>query len=511
MWDKFCSSMLNIKQQFVVKDFIIIILVLFAIVSPLLAGNVYYQDDYHRLVSGNVSYWINNGRPLATWLTWFINFTTMVSDTSPLSLLLGILGLAASLVISFCRLTKPGTGFTILMSLAIMLSPFISQSMLYAYDAMGILLSIGLAFLASMLYFPQRINHFIISFILFLAALCLYQTAVNYGFINILLIGMLAITQRHDTRKGLQHAAIALAALLLALLVYKLIVVPLCVTDPFNQTRSVMVPISAAGIGMVGHNVTQSLAVLLQAFPGYSLLPVGGIFVAGACACYKTGFSCLINKKTAISNYLAAFLSFIAPCLVLLTISGFLLLLKDAEFAPRVMGAFSAALVFNFLMARQAFPKLKIMLNVFLVMYLLFTATFMMATFRALVNQSNFDQAMVISMSHDLAQVGSENISQVAIIGKSPQSPDISPAIKHYPLLKEIIYPSIEEGFDFRYYALMNRAMAFYPFAIITPEIKAYIPTHIISAGCLYHFYMDGKTAIFNFQAPDCKMSSKFL
>ncbi|MDR3431620.1 MAG: glucosyltransferase domain-containing protein [Rouxiella aceris] len=511
MWNKFYSSMLNIKQQFVVKDFIIITLVLFAIVSPLLAGNVYYQDDYHRLVSGNVSYWINNGRPLATWLTWFINFTRMVSDTSPLSLLLGILGLAASLVISFSRLTKPGAGFTILMALAIMLSPFISQSMLYAYDAMGILLSIGLAFLASMLYYPQRIRHFIISFILFLAALCLYQTSINYSFINILLIVMLAITQKNNTRKALRHAAIVLVALLIALLVYKLIVVPLCVTDTFNQTRSIMVPVSATGLGMVSHNLMQSMKVLLQAFPGYGLLPVSVIFIVGACGCYKTGFSWLRNKNAGSSRYLAASFSFIAPCLVLLTIGGFLLLLKDAEFYPRVMGAFSAALVFNFYIAHQAFPKLKVILNFCLVMYLLFTAVFMMATFRALVNQSNFDQTMVISMSNDLARVGSENISQVAIIGKSPLSPDILPAIKHYPLLNEIIYPSIEENFDFRYYALMNRAMAFYPFATTTPEIKAYIPTHIISAGCLYHFYMDGKTAIFNFQAPDCKMSSKFL
>lgn len=478
---------------------------------PLLSGNVYYLDDYHRLVNGSVNYWINNGRPLAALLTWLLNCSYTVSDMSPLPLVLGLAGLAMGLVFSCPKLTRSGSGYSVLICLSVILSPFFAQSMLYAYDSLSILSSVALAFMGSVPLSLRKRRQYLASFSLFLGALCLYQTAVNYAFINLLLTAMLAITRGKNVGRECTHALTVLLALASAALVYRLIIVPLCVTDAYNQTRSLAITLNADGIKTVTGNIAASLQVIRAGFPGYSALPVAIIFLSGTAGCWKTGYVWMMSGDRRGLSWGAAAFSFLVPFLVIPGMAGFMLILQTAVFDPRVMGAFSSALIFSVCIAREAFPRIRVGLILCLAGYLLFAATSMVATFRAVVNQSRFENDMVINMRGDLAQAGTAAVETVSIIGRSPFAPDISPAMRHYPLLGKIIMPSFIENNDFGYYALMKRAKVFVPMSTTTAEMKNSVHVTALSSGCLYRFWIYQKTAIFDFHSPHCQMPPAFM
>ncbi|WMU75296.1 glucosyltransferase domain-containing protein (plasmid) [Enterobacter bugandensis] len=490
------------------RIFLIMVFLSILVFSPLLMGGVYYIDDFHRLYSGNVSYWVNNGRPLAYVLLIILNQSSIVSDLSPALLIIGLTALIATLSWISIRLRTMGVSLSALTILTIIFNPFMSQVCLYVYDSLGMLLSIALVLIATFLSTESKRKYFACGFILFLAAICFYQTSANYAFISLLSVLVLAAAQ--DKRKELTTYALGVAALLLALICYKFIIAPLTVTDLYNQTRSQLVPLNFQGLYIIVENMRKTFDIVLLAFPGYNLIPVAIIFFSGTVGCIKIALIRLQKHICNAENVLLIILIISSPFLVCLGIAGFLLFLKESIFFPRVLGAFSAALIFNVIIAQRAFPALTKFFAVLIVFNLLFSATSMTATFRAVVNQNNFENGIINSMRDALSGLPKNKITQISFIGKGPLSSDVGPAMHNYPLLKEILYSSFMENNDFSFYGLANRAAVIYPLVNTTESIKNYKPEVIIDSNCIYNLYVNGNTAIFNFEKVSCSRLDKF-
>ncbi|WP_263260226.1 glucosyltransferase domain-containing protein [Pseudomonas sp. RIT-PI-S] len=487
--------------------FIITFAVALLVSAPLLSSGIHYQDDNFRLITGNVDFWSKNGRPLAVWLAYLLQFSSVISDTSPFSLVIGLMTLAALLALSMERLTRVSSTQALLLSLVVMLSPFMVQAMLYAYDALAILLSIGLGFLGCMALSDRRLFQYGFSFLIFLAAACLYQTAVNHSFILIAL-GLVLAIDRHPggADKQLAPACLSLAGLFTALVIYRVLIVPYCVTDSYNMARAATVPVNLQGAKQVMGNALKGVEVLREAFPGYAGVPVMLIFLAGTCGCWKIAVKQLVARPRHWLNYPKAAFCFTAPMFVCAAIAGFLLILNAVSLDPRVLTAFSTALVFNVCIAHKAWPGLKRPLTVLLLAYLLFSATFMLAAFRAAVNQSHFDNGLAISIRNDLSHMDGERIHLVSIIGASPLAPATQPAFRNYPMLKKIISPALSENGLFGYYALMNKFMVLYPLGLTTPTLTAYVPPAVSASNCIYRLYRYKKGAVLDFTTPSCTL-----
>ncbi|MBD1554988.1 glucosyltransferase domain-containing protein [Pseudomonas typographi] len=491
------------------RSFFIIGGALLAVASPLFSANAYYRDDFFRAIGGNVQYWTYNGRPLATWLFHLLNFSATVSDTSPLPLLLGMASIAAALAISAGRLTGEAAPRSTFLALSVVFCPFLVQPMLYAYDALPISLSVALVFLAMATCASPRWLDFLICLALFIAAACLYQTAANYACIAIVLLAMGAVADGR-AQQPLQAAAIKAAALGCAVLVYKLAIFPLCATDEHNFGRGQLLSLDLVGLRLAASHVRAASLSLLGAFPGYSVLPVAALLAAGALACWRIGLREFAMATRAV-HVLRGLFAFGAPVLVYLSTFGLLLLLKTPAFEPRVLAAFSAAVLFNACMARKAFPRFKPLISAALILHLMFSVSFMMSSFRALINQNNFDQGVALALRAELSRTDIGPIDGVSILGNSPAAPDTLPVFEHYPLLRQIIFPAFSEHEDFAYYAVMNRALAYYPYIPPTAAARAYIPSRVLSANCIYRFYVVERTAFFDFTTPRCTLPRNYL
>lgn len=169
--------------------------------STLWTNKVYYFDDYYRLVIGHGIVWIGNGRPMTWLINAAIRFSPVLNDISPLPLLLGLAALAAASVIYVDKLALPLQGYWALIPAQFMiLNPFITQPMLYAYDSMTIMLALALGMFASLpsqLGFIKEIS--LISLIL-IVMLTVYQVGLNV-FVGCVLLMALhrAITQHKSS------------------------------------------------------------------------------------------------------------------------------------------------------------------------------------------------------------------------------------------------------------------------------------------------------------------------
>lgn len=491
--------------------FLILMAVSLLTMSPLLGGGALYLDDFFRAVTGDVSYWTVNGRPLATWLVQALHTSTIVSDTSPVLQIAGVGTVALALAVSFHRLNGLAFAERVLLSLMVIVCPFLAQAVLYTYDALTILLSISLGFLGCISWVRRMEVHFGLSFVLFLAAICLYQIAMNYAFINIVLLLTLAMVDDQRRHERLEGALVSLAALVGAVMFYRLLVMPLCVTDDYNQARAQLVSFDASGATRILRSVCEGLAAVMEAFPGFSLLPVAMLFALGVVASGWTGVMLLTRRPLARGRYLCAAFSFSAPLLATLGAAGVMLLLNKPTFDPRVLSAFSSALIFHVCLAYRTFPRLHRLLAVCVVAYLVFSATFMASAFRAVVNQNAFETGLAVNMRADLSRVDGQTVTQVGIIGRSPLAPHVQPAMRHYPMMKKILFPALIEGHDFGYYALFYQAGILYPFADITPGMRNAAPERLLASNCLYRFYLYQGTAIFDFSGRPCAIPDKFL
>jgi len=500
------------NRKILTRNFLVLLSISLVVCLPLLPGGVYYLDDFSRLVGGSIDYWANNGRPLAVWLAKAMNYSTVVSDTSPLFLVLGLASLALILSLAMERLTHASPGMAVFYSLCIVLSPFICQPLLYTFDCLPILLGVGLSIAGTVRISERYVAQFAFSWVSYLAALCLYQTSINYSLIHILLSGTLLLAAGGEAlEKNIKPFIAIILAFVLSLVAYKTLVIPYYVIDDWNQARGALIEPTVAGLAQLESNLTKAYAYGLLAFPGLSLWPVAALFLIGTLACWWIGAQQLNMKLSTGYRYSRALFCALAPFAVMLGIMGVLLVLKNPPLDPRVFTAFSSALIFNASVACAAWPRVKPAIAGLLLLYLVFSAVFMMSSFRAVINQHTFDEGIAINMRGDLSRIGIENYSQLSFIGTSPRAPSTGPALLNYPLLKSIVFPTFRENGDFGYYGFMDKQMVFHHLATTTNDIIFHTPEKAISSNCIYKLYVYQSTAVFDFKSPTCSMPRNFM
>jgi hypothetical protein len=493
----FIDNMNTIKT-----NFFVVMIIMLLITSPALTGGIYYVDDYYRVLNGNIRYWFFNGRPLAVFLTWLLDLSSITTDTSPLPLLTGLIVCGMLLIISFRKLPELPDSMSILLSLSVLVSPFLAQGMLYAFDSMAILISTGLAIYGVTVASRVSARPILTAFLILLATLCLYQPSINYSLMLIFIIFILTC----ENVDALKLLILRLSILFMALIMYKMLIIPLSGMDSLSMQRGEIISFNTAGLLKLYNNIDEALHSITIAFPGLIRYPLAFILLTGISACIFRFW-----QRIRGGEYMISGLVILSPFLIMLCIPGFLLLLKNSRFDPRVLGAFSTAVIFFFCISYHTFVILRKTLIGCLILYIVFSAAFMTTLFRAAVNQDRFNEDIIVSIRNLLSLFPSNSVTGVSFIGASPYSPDVLPSLRRYPYLRHYFTPAFTENNEFRYYGPARRVMLYFPLNKTTQAMKDYIPVKKLSFGCIFHLYTYDSTAVINFSMPACHIPLQYM
>lgn len=482
-------------------NLLIVMMFVLLIASPIITGNSYYVDDYYRLLNGRVDYWFSNGRPLAVFLTWILDFSTITTNSAPLPLLIGLISCSTLLILSFRKLPNMPDSMSILLSLSVIISPFLAQGMLYAFDSMAILTSAGLAIYTISVMNRLDIRSGLFGFLLIICTLSLYQPSVNYSSMLILIVFAVNCKEVNALKLLVMHVGVLLSGLVF----YKFLIIPLSGMDSYNLHRAESIPFSIAGLYHLYDNIISAFKSVNLAFPGLIKIPVFILLLSGT-------ISCVIISRQLIkeSKYIHSLIMLISPCVILIFIPGFLLLLDNANFDPRVLGACSTAIIFFFCASYYTFSWLRKIFVSCIVLYIIFSSVFMCTLFRAAVNQSRFDEDVLVSIRNALSLYPEGSVTGVSFIGALPYSPDILPALRRYPYLIKYFTPALTENNEFRYYGPAKRIMLYAHLYPTTQAIREFVPSEKRVSGCIYDLYKYESIAVVNFKMPACDIPQKY-
>lgn len=123
--------------------------------------------------------WSGNGRPLSDFIFYIINFGTPIIDASPLPLMLGIVILALALSCIREKLFGDDYITASLCFMMILANPFFIENLSYRYDSLTMCMSVAISIISSYVAYQYKPINIIISSILTIAFLSLYQAALN--------------------------------------------------------------------------------------------------------------------------------------------------------------------------------------------------------------------------------------------------------------------------------------------------------------------------------------------
>jgi hypothetical protein len=152
------------------------------LVLPILLFVHRYIDDYGRSMDGEYR-WAEVGRPLAAGLVALVNLGAPAVAVAPLHQLLavGVLALVAVAAARAYGLRSPF--WSALATLPLLGQPYALENLSYGFDCLAMALALGLAVVASvMLHRVVSWKGLLVSSVLLLASLCLYQPATS-GFL----------------------------------------------------------------------------------------------------------------------------------------------------------------------------------------------------------------------------------------------------------------------------------------------------------------------------------------
>lgn len=461
-------------------------------------NKIYYVDDYSRLLSGESSYWISNGRPLTTVLNVLMRFSTISVDISPLPLIIGLLILATASVIYCEKLALPLKGYwQCIPPLFILLNPFLAQSMLFTYDSFTMLLSVAIAMVASTHYNLGIIKSFLLTTLLLIMVLSSYQIGINIylGCLTLVLVDRLI---RQKTVTG--FIAEKLLSMLMALFVYKFLIVHIDPRDVYTLKHSKLMLLDRNVFSQVSNNLQFIYATFNSAFPFYRKLGLLIPLIAAYAGLYALHHKMIReqNGKPA-RKWLTALMLFAAPLVMVIAVPGISLLLANPVNYPRILSAWGCVPLFGLYITVMAFPEYKRWIAGFYIAPLLYSLIVMLTIFNSVASGQRYVSGVVQEIKFQLSQYPLNEIKKMAFVGRLGIPPDVRMGAINFPIVSLIRTNMIRENFDWGVANLFGYENVFYPPVMpTTQEMKSFSPEHYLSQNCDYRLFIYKETAVFD-------------
>ncbi|WP_449556900.1 glucosyltransferase domain-containing protein [Huaxiibacter chinensis] len=461
-------------------------------VLPITISNFYYIDDMSRSVGGYAR-WIDNGRPLAEYIIVSMGMGNVI-DIAPIPLLLSSIVITTSCYYLCFILGAKGRFSPLIISLAVLCSPFYIQNFSYRFDAFTMGLSLSCAIMASATaYSNKSITAIIKTSLLISALLSLYQPSINayIGFVCSVVI----IRSINDTIKtSIEYILKCVISLVIGLLAYKLLIAEVFVAGGYSVAHSETIELSLSSLPVVIKNYESFMYVFKTTLSGY------------------LGWTILITTIPTLLLYLLAplfishnlkniilkvFLNIIAIFLMCFTVFGMMLYLKSPIFYPRVFIGFTS-IMFMIAYGYSEIPwsRLKILPSV-----MIFSLFIQMAAYgNALSSQREKEEFLFSKMAMDIIDMHQE-VNYIRFNGTTPMSPTASIINRSFGIMGHIVPSYIRPDWMFGafYFGRLGVKVS-YAGDINLKKAIADGCKNPIKKNSIYHIIKQNDTLIFDFR-----------
>lgn len=464
---------------------------------PVWTHKIYYRDDLYRILDGDRSTWLSNGRP-GTWLLQaLISFGNTLSDVSPLNLLLGLLALSVAAVLFTEKLKIPLIGcWSFVPPIFIVLNPFLAQGMLYTFDSFTILLSFAGAMLASLVNRSKPFQAVMYTALILLLIQTLYQPGLN---VYIACVALLVISRLNNDQSTWAWLAGKIVALGIAIVVYKLAMnylLPVKI-DWYSMKHSKLLLPNSESLPVIIETIKTFSRLFISAYPRgmmiFLLLPLlmllSGLIVMA--------LNLKQQRKFTVS---AAILMLSAGLIVIMAIPGLSLALATPLFAPRMLGASSITFLFCFYVSVHALPAIRNWLAGFSVILLFYHLVVMLISFNTVVNDQRYQMDVMNQIKITLSIPGAQSIDSLAFVGQLNDAPEVQTNIRNYPIIDHIRMKMLGESEGWIWLALIKNAGLRLKALKATEEMRVIKPRQYLSQGPDFDAFQEGQTMVIDFR-----------
>lgn len=407
-------------------------------IYPLVYADYAYVDDNWRSLLDAQDAWREQGRVFIEWFYEVLTFGSGTTNIFPLPLLLS----TAVLVVAMSRLTRwyfpEPTIASCLVVLPILCNPFFLGNLTYQYDGPAMILAV-VAVIYAVTCQVERARLRILAVALMLAVtFSLYQLTIAL-FVGLCVVEFYLGVIAKDTAKSvlstLFQRVIQLGA---GGAIYYLSVYQMAI-----DTRGNLNPFDERWWGEVVRKFWLSMdRISLLVTPGNAWLWafLSGIALAG----FVFFMRCIADMRggRASKGVVLLIYQLGVPVLVL-SLPGAMLFLKEPNLDARNYIAFSAVLIFLFFLNYEVLGRIQLRLRLLLVVPVLFMFSFCFAYGQVIIAKKEFESALAHYLAYDLiSHDGLKNIRRFYYIGPSVGGnwlPRGHAAMTYMPLLRYVL------------------------------------------------------------------------
>lgn len=390
-----------------------IALSLLLVLPIILTGSIYIDDNTRTIRDFN---WSGDGRFLANYFFEVLSIGNGVLDYYPWTNICAAIltGLCGVLISRSLNIT--GTKNIVLISAAMLSSPFMVSNLTYRFDSITMALSLALSILP-FTYFPNKKAFAFVSFVSIIASSYLYQPSVSAY------VGMAIIFAAYNYKSFGNF----IKTLSICALVFVVSVISFIMINKFSGgvARSEFFISAANPISLLKYNLFRSMQLLSWSASGVTKVLYGTALLAFFMACVRT-ISFSISR---VGIYIFSLLALIVLSFILNAV------LLTPWFNSRTLIAFPLVIVFCFSVFIKHYElshKLKNVLSTLTVTCsLLFCSVFANAL-------SSQDTLNAVYYSKMMSKVDGD-IKKVAIYGAQPRPREFVMASKVYPLIDNLV------------------------------------------------------------------------
>ncbi|CAI1148376.1 glucosyltransferase domain-containing protein [Serratia entomophila] len=420
---------------------------------PILISDSYYIDDLGRSIRG-FAHWTANGRPAADEVMIFLNAGMPLTDTSPLPQMLAVAAFVAIGALVGKVFFDGRPLISALAALSLICSPYLLENLSYKFDSLTMALSIALAICAAIfnLKSPIVVNVALKSLLVVLV-FSLYQASVN------IYIAFCVILFVHQVRENLSEKALfkALSQSILSLLIAFVIYSKLIAKRVISGTYSIEHSESTFDISTILSHLVSYAQLALTLFENsyfrylfafYLLIAVAATLLIAVKYLQKSGFGAL--------SLIIASLVVLAPLLIILTVPGSLIFLKQPVFSPRTLVGFVSLMFFLLFCTHSLFSTIHKNITSVLMLPLFILLTSLAYSYSAALNkQWELETYLTRRISEDLNSLKYDvKKDKVIMLGKEPYAAVTLNSINKFPILALLIQRHLVQQWVWGYVAL---------------------------------------------------------
>ncbi len=411
----------------------------FIYVLPIILAGRYYNDDLGRTITGATG-WNGDGRPATEQLMRLYSFGRPITDTFPLTLLLGIVIFSYSMTLYMRRyFGEDDQSLGILHVFAgflLLANPFFINNLSYRFDCLHMLISISVPLLAFAIPCKNEIAGMVFDLICVFLTLCLFQPSVGVYLSLILVEVLICLVFGKPFLKRFLSRCIAA---FFAAIIYVTLIVPRFVDKQGWRAEASKLALRP---DVLTGNMEKIFVIIKRYLRGLST----PVLIPAVCfVCVSTGVWVFalkkgLQKKNRIIVTAACVLTVLSPAFVFLAGLMPLTVLESGTISDHALVGIGGLIFFVGIGASLSKGWCERALIVLMVPCMLFLYVYIFSYGNAMDSQRRYEEFVAGSIVHDIETTDIEReCENIDVIGEMPRSAQLKVMCEKFPQFRSIV------------------------------------------------------------------------